>query len=188
MKHDTNRPDARGQRLVFGLFAACSALILSSCTTTSTTSGSGAGALPSSALSHPAVKARNEQIALEAPGNYYIGRRWWTDGTRFWGYLRKPGEPWSESKLVIMNESVIKQPDRLPEEGVPQVHGFDHNFEYRIWGSFTGVEVYDPNSNFRIPEFRISKYELVNQNPGFLFWPGEQYSPRRLPPKHPATF
>ncbi len=186
MKHDTKRTALSVPGLVSGLFAAFSALLFTSCTTTST--GSGAGSLPASALNHPAVQSRNAQIAQEAPGTYYIGRRWWTDGTRFWGYLRKPGEPWSQSKLVIMNESVTKQPDRLPEEGVAQVHGFDHNFEYRIWGSFTGVTVYDPNSNFRIPEFRLSKYELINQNPGFLFWPGEQYSPRRLPPKHPPLF
>lgn len=173
--------------MALSLMACCSTFLFSSCTTTST-GGSGAGNLPASALNHPAVKSRNAQIAQEAPGTYYIGRRWWTDGTRFWGYLRKPGEPWSQSKLVIMNESIIKQPDRLPEEGVARVHGFDHNFEYKIWGSFTGVTVYDPNSNFRIPEFRLSKFELVNQNPGFLFWPGEQYSPRRLPPKHPALF
>lgn len=134
------------------------------------------------------MKSRNAQIAQEAPGTYYIGRRWFTDGTRFWGYLRKPGQPWSESKLVIMNESIIKQPDRVPEVGAGRVHGYDHNYEYRIWGSFTGVTVYDPNSNFRIPEFRLSKFEVINMNPGFVFWPGEQYSPRRLPPKHPPLF
>jgi hypothetical protein len=65
------------------------------------------------------------------------------------------------------------------------VHGFDHNYEYRIWGSFTGKKIYDPNSNFVIPEFRLSKYELISSSPGFLFYPGEKYNPRHLPEVHP---
>ncbi|MAS94596.1 MAG: hypothetical protein CMO55_15460 [Verrucomicrobiales bacterium] len=136
-------------------------------------------------MNNPAVKARNAQIATEPTGNYYIGRRYWTDGTRFWGYLRQPRQPWSEAKLVIMNETITKQPDRVPEEGTGLTHGYDHNYEYRIWGSFTGKTIYDPNSNFVVPEFRLSKYEVISQNPGFLFYPGETYSPRRLPVKHP---
>lgn len=187
MKHEKNRSGQPLPRWVHGLLLGGVAMLLASCTTTSSNS-SGAGVLPSSALNHPAVKERNAQIAMEPMGNYYIGRRWWTDGTRFWGYLRKPREPWSEARLVIMNESVQKQPDRIAEVGGDKVHGYDNNYEYRIWGSFTGATVYDPNSNFRIPEFRLSKYELISANPGFLFWPGEKTGGRRLPPKHPPTF
>lgn len=188
MKHDTHRIGLPLHRLVAILIAGFGVFFLSSCTTTTTTSTtgpSGAGKLSPSKLSNPAVKARDARIAAEAPGNYYIGRRWWTDGTRFWGYLRKPQQPWSQAKLVIMNETVSKQPDRVPEEGVNRRHGYDHNYEYRIWGSFNGGEIYDPNSNFVVPEFRITKYELVSENPGFLFYPSEEYSPRRLPIKHP---
>lgn len=189
MKHDTTRAGIPAHALICSLIACFGSLLLSSCTTTGGGSaGSGAGNLPSSALNHPAVKSRNAMIANEPVGDYYIGRRWWTDGTRFWGYLRKPRQTWAEARLVIMNESVMKQPDRIPERGSGQIHGYDHNYEYRIWGSFTGATIYDPNSNFRIPEFRLTKYELLSQNPGFLFWPGEQYGTRRLPPKHPATF
>ncbi|MDF1852514.1 MAG: hypothetical protein P1U85_16875 [Verrucomicrobiales bacterium] len=187
MKHDQNRSGQSLLRMACSLLLGGVALALSACTTTST-GGSGAGTLPSAAYSHPLVKERNAQIANEPMGNYYIGRRWWTDGTRFWGYLRKPREPWSEARLVIMNESLQKQPDRISEEGAERVHGYDQNYEYRIWGSFTGATVYDPNSNFRIPEFRLSRYELISTNPGFLFWPGEKTGGRRLPPKHPPTF
>ena len=174
------------QRLALALAALAAGISLSSCATTATgSSNSMAGQLTPSQLNHPQVKARNAVIATEAPGNYFIGRRWWTDGTRFWVYLRQPGQPWSESKLVIMNESITKQPDRVPEEGAERVHGYDHNYEYRIWGSYTGAMVYDPNSNFKIPEFRLSKYELISPNPGFLFYPGEPYNPRQLPTVHP---
>tara|TARA_R110002096_G_scaffold233086_2_gene423084 strand:- start:154 stop:726 length:573 start_codon:yes stop_codon:yes gene_type:complete len=187
MKHDTNRAGRFSVPQVVKFFVPMVVfLALTSCETTSTTSTRGAsGRLPASALTNPSVQALNAQIATEPVGNYYIGRRWWVDGTRFWGYLRKPREPWSEAKLVIMNESASQQPDRVPEEGVDRPHGYDHNYEYRVWGSFTGQTIYDPNSNFMLPEFRISKYETLNTSPGFLFWPGENYSPRKLPPKHP---
>lgn len=197
MKHHPNRDaDAASPRLALLSFvlALAAPTLLPSCATTgaagggttaSVGNGSVEGQLTASQLNHPQVKARNAIIATEPPGNYYIGRRWWTDGTRFWGYLREPGKPWSTAKLVIMNESIVKQPDRIPEEGSLQVHGYDHNYEYRVWGSFTGKKIYDPNSNFVIPEFRLSKYELVSANPGFLFYPGEKYNSRHLPEVHP---
>ena len=120
MKHLSNRVgDHDGsalQKLVMGLAALVTAALFSSCSTTGAGSNtnSATGQLTPSQLNHPQVRARNGIIATEAPGNYYIGRRWWTDGTRFWGYLREPGKPWSTAKLVIMNESIIKQPDRVP--------------------------------------------------------------------------
>ncbi len=171
---------------LLGLFVLC---FTTACQTTgSNRASSGQGGVPKINENHPAVKNQYAQIAQEPRGDYYIGRRWWTEGTRFWGYLRRPGEPWKNSKLVIMNEGSKLQPDRLPEQGMGQKHGFDHNHEYKIWGSFTGQTVYDPNSNFIIPEFRLSGYELISPNPGFLFMPGEGYSPNRLPPKHPPVF
>lgn len=187
---DTSASPTPRLALLSLLLPIVSATFLTSCVTTGTPTGPTgtgtiAGQLSSSQLNHPQVKARNAIIAAEPPGTYYIGRRWWTDGTRFWGYLREPGKPWSTAKLVIMNESIIKQPDRVPEEGATQVHGYDHNYEYRIWGSFTGQTIYDPNSNFVVPEFRLSKYELINASPGFLFHPGERYNPRQLPEVHP---
>lgn len=198
MKSTPNRRESQPPapslaRIVLCLTLALASLVLSSCTTTGNAAAGGgaaangaiAGQLTPSQLNHPAVRARNEMIATEPPGTYFIGRRWWTEGTRFWGYLREPGKPWSTAKLVIMNESITKQPDRIPETGGPQVHGYDHNYEYRIWGSFTGQMIYDPNSNFIIPEFRLSKYELVSPNPGFLFYPGEKYNPHQLPEVHP---
>ncbi len=189
-KRPGNRDSSLWQKPTFGLFALALAgvSLLSSCATTGTmgrNTNTAAGQLTPLQLNHPRVRARNEIIAREPRGNHYIGRRWWTDGTRFWGYLREPGQPWSTSKLVIMNESFMKQPDRVPEEGSLRVHGYDHNYEYRIWGNFTGAMVYDPNSNFKLPEFRLSKYELISENPGFLFHPGETYSPRHLPAVHP---
>ncbi len=130
----------------------------------------------------PRVEQRAAQIAMEPPGDYWIGRRYFIDRTRFWGYLRRPRQPWDQSKLTIINESYKLTPDRLPEapESGPR-HGYDHNYEYRLWGYFSGDEVYDPNSNLVLPEFVLKSYELINPRPGFLFQPDEVYSPKRVP-------
>ena len=131
----------------------------------------------------PAEKQRAAEIAAETRGGHYIGRRYHIKGTRFWGYLRKPGEPWQKARLVVMNESSKLQPDRLPERpvGVESRYSFDHNYEYKLWGRFSGNTVYDPNSNLFLPEFVLTNFELVSSDPGFLFEPGENYAASKLP-------
>ena len=126
--------------------------------------------------------ARRAKIATEAPGNYYIGRRFWLEGTNFWGFVRKPGQQWTEAKLVMLGEHVKKAPDRLPEDGpAGHRHGFDHNYEYKLYGEFSGQRVYDPNSNQILPEFVLRDYELMSTHPGFLFHPDEKFEPRHVP-------
>ena len=131
---------------------------------------------------------RQARIAVEPVGDYWIGRRWWTRGTRFWGYVRRPRQQWSEAKLVMMYEGFKHTPDRLPEEAVSgQVHGFDPNYEYRMYGNFSsGDPIYDPNSDLILPEFMLRDYELISTNPGFLFRPDERYLPSALPPVYPG--
>ena len=139
-------------------------------------------ALSSCIAVNAALQHRNEVILAEPAGDYFIGRRYFTRGTRFWGYLRRPGELWKESRLVIFNESRKHQPDRVlevPIEG--PAHGFDHNHEYRIRGYFSGEEIYDPNSNYILPEFVLEDWTRISADPGFLFHPDEIYDVGRLP-------
>ncbi len=141
------------------------------------------GLLTSCETYDPKVKQmRDAQIMVEPRGDWYVGRRFLTRRTRFWGYLRRPGELWENSKLVVMNERNKLQPDRMPEVPVEgPAHGFDHNSEYRIWGRFSGRTIYDPNADLELPEFILDNYELVTRSPGFLFDPREKYDPLRLP-------
>jgi hypothetical protein len=125
----------------------------------------------------PTVEERAAQIACEPTGDFYYGRRYYVEKTRFWGYLRKPREPWSRAKLVIFREDKKTNPDRLPEDGPAGArYGFDHNFEYRIRGYFTGREDYEPNSNQFLPGFMLTGYEVVNRNPGWIFRPDDRYN------------
>jgi hypothetical protein len=139
--------------------------------------------LPACQSYDPAAKiARDAAIKAEPKGDYYIGRRYHTNGTRFWGYLRRPGELWEKSQLVVTKEDGVRNPDRVPEDPVSgPAHGFDHNYEYRVWGGFTGRKVYDPNADLELPLFRPTRWQLMDETPGFLFDPRDKYDPRYLP-------
>lgn len=105
-----------------------------------------------------------ENIKNEPPGNYFIGRRYYKKDYKFWGYIRKPGESWSNAKLVMLNEQRKYAPDR---EGGNL--GSDHNCEYKLLGRFSGETVYEPASNGFYPEFVLTGYELRSSNPAPIF-------------------
>jgi len=138
------------------------------------------------ACQNPAIQQqidlRNASIAQEPRGDYYIGRRFSIERTHFWGYLRRPGQPWDQAKLVVMSERSKAQPDRLPEEpgGTSNAYGYDHNWDYQVWGRFTGRKIYDPNSDLILPEFEAIRYELISSTPGWLFKPNEKFNGYQL--------
>ncbi len=139
------------------------------------------GSLGPPNMGGPTPEVRQAAIANEPTGNFYYGRRYYVEKTRFWGYLREPRKPASTAKLVLFREQIKKNPDRLPETGPPgERYGFDNNYEYRIYGRYTGEEGYDPNSNQFLPVFLLTDYELVNSNPGWLFSPEDHYHPHRF--------
>ncbi len=135
----------------------------------------GISSLPGN-MGGPTVEGRAAQIASEPTGDFFYGRRYYVEKTRFWGYLRKPRQPWSP-KLVIFREDRKTNPDRLPEDAPPgQGYAYDNNFEYRIWGYYTGRDDYEPNSNQFLPEFMLTRYEVVNRDPGWVFRPDDRYN------------
>lgn len=140
-------------------------------------SPSGYGAGTPNMGNYPTVETRDTNIRSESNGSYFYGRRYHVNKTRFWGYLRKPRQPWSEAKLAVMNESVTNQPDRIPEYGPENYRqGFDQNYEYKVSGSYTGRKIYDPNSNLFLPEFKPTRFELIDMQPGWLFSPNDYYN------------
>ena len=125
--------------------------------------------------------ARLAAIAAEPRGDYFVARRFFIDHTHFWGYVRRPGESWDRSRLVIVNERYCKIPDRLPENpSSGQGYGYNHNYEYHVRGEFTGRDIFDPNSNMVLPEFMLRSHTLVSKQPGFLFNPGERFNGSQL--------
>ena len=104
------------------------------------------------------------RIQSEPPGDYFIGRRYYKPMYKFWGYVRKPGQPWSTSQLVMLNEKQKLAPDRA------QVNfGVDNNYEYKLTGYFSGEKVYEPASNGIYPEFVLKNYEVISTNPTPIF-------------------
>lgn len=157
--------------------SATFATILVSCT-----GGYSGGSFGSPNMGGPAtMEERQMQIANEPRGSFYYGRRYYVEKTRFWGYLRKPGQSASSAQLVIFNESRKRSPDRLPETGpVGQRYGFDQNYEYKIYGHYTGQKVYEVNSNQFLPEFMLTSYEVIDRRPGWLFSPKDHYNPQSI--------
>jgi hypothetical protein len=108
--------------------------------------------------------AMTAAISTEPDGDYYIGRRFYKVDYKFWGYVRKPRQPWTAAKLVMMNEHGKLAPDRAAGK-----LGSDNNHEYKLFGSFSGETVYEPASNGFYPEFLLKGYELVSATPASIF-------------------
>lgn len=166
------------RRVVFSTFLLLLSLFMTGCSTT--------GLTPQQAAQ---VESRRRLIAMEPRGDFYIGRRFYLPHTHFWGYLRGPGQDWSTSRLVIMNERYKNIPNRLPELPTDggYAYGDDHNTEYRIWGRYTGRKVFDPNSDMVLPEFELTRWEIKDESPGWLFKPGERFNGRQLLRAEPGS-
>jgi hypothetical protein len=108
--------------------------------------------------------AMEESIRQEAPGNYFIGRRYFKNEYKMWGWVRQPGQPWSTAKLVMLNEQKTLAPDRAAGK-----LGIDHNHEYILRGHFSGDQVYEPASNRFYPEFVLSSAEVRSTSPPFIY-------------------
>ena len=64
----------------------------------------------------------------------------------------------------MLNENEKLAPDR------EQLNfGSDNNYEYRLYGNFSGQTVYEPASNGFYPEFVLKRYELISTNPPPIF-------------------
>src|SRR5688572_17713450 len=114
--------------------------------------------------------AMNEAIRNEPPGDYYIGRRYFKRDYKFWGYVRRPGQPWSTAQLVMLNEQSKLAPDREANQ-----LGSDNNTEYKLYGEFSGQTVYEPASNGFYPEFVLKSYEVRSISSGNIFrTPGQR--------------
>jgi hypothetical protein len=122
------------------------------------------------------IKAQTAQrIAGEQPGNYYIGRRFYRRNYFFWGYVRRPREPWSSAQLVMLNEQKVLAPDREAN-----AMGYDNNSEYRLDGYFSGQTVYEPASNAFYPEFVLTGYKAISTSPPRIFRDPKATDPNRL--------
>jgi len=118
---------------------------------------------PESGIQNAKV-AMAQRIAAEPPGDYYVGRRYFKPDFKFWGYVRKPNQPWSTAQLVMLNEKQKLAPDREALK-----FGSDNNYEYKLLGNFSGDKVYEPASNRVYPEFVLKGYEVISTNPPPIF-------------------
>ncbi len=113
-------------------------------------------------------------IRGEESGNYFIGRRYYKVDYKFWGFVRKPNQPWRTAQLVMLNEQQKLAPDRQLGK-----IGNDNNYEYKLFGGFSGQTVYEPASNGFYPEFVLKGAELKSAAPANIFRTPGATDPRR---------
>lgn len=121
----------------------------------------------------PEIAAMRQAIQSEPQGNYFVGRRLFKNVYKMWGWVRKPGQQWKTAELVMLNEQRKLAPDR--EAGTL---GSDNNYEYKLFGYYSGDTVYEPASNGFYPEFVLTGYELINRNPPRIY-----SNPREVKPE-----
>lgn len=109
-------------------------------------------------------QAVSAAIAGEKPGDYFIGRRFYKADYKMWGWVKKPGEPWKQSQLVMFNEQKKLAPDRERNDV-----GSDNNYEYRLIGHFSGEKVYEPASDNFYPEFVLTAATVISTNPPLIY-------------------
>ena len=108
--------------------------------------------------------ALSAAISREKPGNYFVGRRFYKVDYKMWGWVKKPGEPWKSSQLVMFNEQKKLAPDREHH-----AVGSDNGYEYRLMGYFSGEKVYEPASDAFYPEFVLQEATVLSTNPPLVF-------------------
>jgi hypothetical protein len=64
----------------------------------------------------------------------------------------------------MLNEKQKLAPDRAALN-----FGSDNNYEYKLYGNFSGDKVYEPASNRVYPEFVLKDYEVISTNPPSIF-------------------
>ncbi len=133
---------------VHALFIAFCILFLNGCETTS-------GRI--NTIDRAALYASIQQ---EEPGDYWVARRYYKQDYHFWGYIRRPQQPWSTAKMVMLNEQKKLAPDRSMG-----LIGSDSNYEYKFKGYFSSDTVYEPASNGFYPEFVLTDYTLKTITP-----------------------
>jgi hypothetical protein len=152
--------------------AVMAAFTFTGCQTTGGGDGSGGN--------RGARTAMKDAIKREPAGTYYVGRRYYKVDYKFWGFVRKSGQPWSSAQLVMLNENVRLAPDRQKGE-----LGSDNDHEYKLAGEFTGERVYEPASNGFYPEFRLRGYELLEAEPAPIYREAGATDPKRRVIAHP---
>jgi hypothetical protein len=114
-----------------------------------------------------------QQIAAEPLGDFYIGRRVYAPPFAIWGYVRSPRQSWKTAKLVILNEKFQFAPGRVRNQV-----GSDNGSEYRLYGYFSGDQIYDASAGRFCAEFVLKRAELISANPAPI-WSAD-FIPDRL--------
>jgi hypothetical protein len=64
---------------------------------------------------------------------------------------------------------MLNEKEKLAPDREQLAFGKDNNYEYKLYGFFSGQTVYEPASNGFYPEFVLKNYQLISINPPPIF-------------------
>ena len=73
-----------------------------------------------------------------------------------------------------------RTPDRPPEYTGNPRYAYDNNYEYRVYGKYTGKYGYEPNSNLKLPIFKPTRFEVPTPTPAGSSNPRKNMIPEPL--------
>lgn len=99
-----------------------------------------------------------ESVAIPDGTPYFVGSRYYEKKSGGWGWIKKPEENWKQAKWVAIQETPKKY--FVPHRGLKSSDA-DHEFQYKLLGSFADYQVYDPVRDELLDVFIIQGYESL---------------------------
>ena len=99
-----------------------------------------------------------ESVAIPEGTSYFVGSRYYEKKAGGWGWIKKPEENWKQAKWVAIQETPKKY--FVPHRGLKSSDA-DHEFQYKLLGSFADYQIYDPVRDELLDVFIIQGYESL---------------------------
>jgi len=104
----------------------------------------------------PKVGLESLVIPEETP--HFFGARYYEKKSGGWGWIKKPEESWKQARWVAIQESPRKF--HVPHRQLKKAEQ-DHEFQYKLLGSFADYQIYDPVRDELLDVCVIEGYESL---------------------------
>ncbi len=99
-----------------------------------------------------------ESVVIPEDTAHFVGARYFEKKSGGWGWIKKPEESWKQARWVAILESPRKF--HVPHRQLKNSEQ-DHEFQYKLLGSFADYQIYDPVRDELLDVFVIEGYESL---------------------------
>ncbi len=99
-----------------------------------------------------------ESVAIPEGTPYFVGARYYEKKSGGWGWIKKTEESWKKARWAAIKES--PKQFHVPHRNLKKAEE-DHEFQYKLLGSFADYQVYDPVRDELLDVFIIEGYESL---------------------------